>query len=281
MSRANITPPAPRQDDRDDDGLDIPEFLKICAERRKQAWREFDARRPSKPTPTIGRELSETERAYWASIEREKAARRAADEVRFKVMRAKAAAEKVERRAVEQAVQQQKREERRAPRALNSPIPGGTAAAWPAADKRRARRLRRRALRNRPNEELQMLQYVNGHRRAISGAGLAQLRRRMTPAERACLAADIVDGRVILQGLTTKAVAALVGVSVGYVDHALRLTPEQREQVRHGDRPLVSPRTYPPSDGGCMSDDMLVEVVRRVGIDRALHAMVVAEDTAA
>jgi hypothetical protein len=30
-----------------------------------------------------------------------------------------------------------------------------------------------------------------------------------------------------------------------------------------------------------MSDDMLVEVVRRVGIDRALHAMVVAEDTAA
>jgi len=126
-----------------------------------------------------------------------------------------------------------------------------------------------------------MLQYMNGHRRAISGASLAQLRRRMSAPERACLAADIVDGRVILQGLTVKAIAALVGVNMGYVDRALRLTPEQREQVRRGDRPLVAPQPYAPTDAGCMSDDMLVEVVRRVGIDRALHAMVVAEDTAA
>ena len=126
-----------------------------------------------------------------------------------------------------------------------------------------------------------MLQYTNGHRRAISGASLAQLRRRMSAPERACLGADIIDGRVILQGLTAKAIAALVGVSVGSVDRALRLTPEQREQVKRGDRPLVLPRAYAPTDAGCMSDDMLVEVVRRVGIDRALHAMVVAEDTAA
>jgi hypothetical protein len=126
-----------------------------------------------------------------------------------------------------------------------------------------------------------MLQYTNGHRRAISGASLAQLRRYLSPAARACLAADIIDGRVILQGLTAKAVAALVGVSVGSVDRALRLTPQQRAEVCRGDRPLVTPRTYAPTDAGCMSDDMLVEVVRRVGIDRALHAMVVAEDTAA
>ena len=65
-----------------------------------------------------------------------------------------------------------------------------------------------------------MLQYSNGSRRAISGAGLAQLRRRMSAAERACLAADIVDGRIVLQGLTVKAIAALVGVNVGYVDRA-------------------------------------------------------------
>jgi len=51
-----------------------------------------------------------------------------------------------------------------------------------------------------------MLHYTNGHRRAISGASLAQLRRRMSAAERACLAADIVDGRVVLQGLTVKAI---------------------------------------------------------------------------
>jgi hypothetical protein len=116
-----------------------------------------------------------------------------------------------------------------------------------------------------------MLQhYNNGHRRAISGAGLAQLRRRMSAAERACLAADIVDGRVVLQGLTVKAIAALVGVNQGYVDRALRLTPEQREQVRHGDRPLVSPRpcadfdalraaAAAPIDWEAIGDEMLVE----------------------
>src|SRR5262249_14543651 len=91
-----------------------------------------------------------------------------------------------------------------------------------------------------------MLQYTNGTRRAITGAGLAQLRRRMSAAERACLAADIIDGRVILQGLTAKAVAALAGVSVGSVDRALRLTPEHRAEVCRGDRPLVQPRARAP-----------------------------------
>jgi hypothetical protein len=125
-----------------------------------------------------------------------------------------------------------------------------------------------------------MLQYTNGHRRAISGAGLAQLRRRMSAAERACLAADIVDGRVVLQGLTVKAIAALVGVNVGYVDRALRLTPEQRAEVCRGDRPLVLPRTPAPAshiDWNAINDDDLVEAVRRIGIDRALAAAVEVE----
>src|SRR5262249_53874917 len=70
MPAANIIPPVDRQaDDRADDGLDIPEFLKISAERRKQAWLEFDARHPSKPIPTFGREMREVEHAYRASIE--------------------------------------------------------------------------------------------------------------------------------------------------------------------------------------------------------------------
>ena len=100
MSCANITPPAPRQDDRDDDGLDIPDFLKITAADRRLAWE----RNPSRPMPAFGREMSATERAYRASIEREKAAKRAADEVRFKAMRAKAATEKAERDSVKRAV---------------------------------------------------------------------------------------------------------------------------------------------------------------------------------
>ena len=125
-----------------------------------------------------------------------------------------------------------------------------------------------------------MLQYANGYRRAITGASLAQRRRRMSAAERACLAADIIDGRVILQGLTAKAIAALVGVNVGYVDRALRLTPEQRAEVCRGDRPLVLPRAPAPAshiDWNAINDDDLVEAVRRIGIDRALAAAVEAE----
>jgi len=116
-----------------------------------------------------------------------------------------------------------------------------------------------------------MLQYANAHRRAITGASLAQRRRRMSAAERACLAADIVDGRIVLQGLTVKAIAALVGVNVGYVDRALRLTPEQRAEVCRGDRPLAAPR--PP----CADFEALVEAIRRAGLDRTLEAAVEAE----
>jgi len=114
MSGANIITEANRQaDDKADDGLDIPDLLKISAERRKQAWREFDARHRSETPPVFGREMREVERAYRASIERDQAAKRASDEIRFKAMRAKAAAEKAERRTVKQAVEQQRRKERR------------------------------------------------------------------------------------------------------------------------------------------------------------------------
>ena len=113
MSRADITTQANRQADDHADGLDLPDFLKIPAADRRRAW----DRHPPKPMPAFGRELSSTERAYRASIERDRAAKRAADEVRFQAMRAKAAAEKAEHQAIEQAVQQQKREERRACRA--------------------------------------------------------------------------------------------------------------------------------------------------------------------
>src|SRR5262245_27797357 len=114
MFAANIISSAEQQDDRADDGLDIPAFLKISARRRKQAWLKFDARHPSKSTPAFSREMTETEHLYRASIERDKAAKRAADEVRFQAMRAKAAAEKAERQAVRQAVEHRNREQHRA-----------------------------------------------------------------------------------------------------------------------------------------------------------------------
>jgi len=125
--------------------------------------------------------------------------------------------------------------------------------------------------------------YTNGSRRAITGAGLAQLRRHMSAAERACLAADIVDGRVALQGLTVKAVAALVGVNGSYLARALRLNPEQRAEVRRGTRPLVAPRTAATAtdaravDWDKLDDATLVEAVRRIGLERTLDAAIAAD----
>jgi hypothetical protein len=101
----------------------------------------------------------------------------------------------------------------------------------------------------------------------------------MSAAERACVAADIVDGRVVLQGLTVKAIAALVGVNVGYVDRALRLAPEQRAEVSRGARPLPAQKhtNDRPINWNAVDDDVLVEAIRRIGIDRALNAAVAAE----
>jgi hypothetical protein len=60
-----------RMIDNNDDRLDIPEFLKISQEQRKQAWTEYDAR---KATPASNsRVISETERLYRESIERGRA----------------------------------------------------------------------------------------------------------------------------------------------------------------------------------------------------------------
>ena len=53
--------------------LDIPEFLTLSPAQRVAAWK----RQPPKPMPAFGHELSETEKLYLASIEREKAAKKA------------------------------------------------------------------------------------------------------------------------------------------------------------------------------------------------------------
>jgi hypothetical protein len=68
------------------------------------------------------------------------------------------------------------------------------------------------------------------------------LHKRASKAAKACDAADAADGRIIVQNLTLKLLAAAYGVSVGYVVHARRLTPEQRQAVRRGQRPLIPPQ---------------------------------------
>jgi len=118
-----------------------------------------------------------------------------------------------------------------------------------------------------------MVHYTNGGQRTISGAGLAQRQRRMSAAERACFAADVIDGKIMLAGLTVKSIAALIGVCPAYVHRALNLTPEQRIEVRCGYRPLVQPRCAPlPTEW-----DELVKELRLLGPDRTLDAAIEAE----
>jgi hypothetical protein len=121
--------------------------------------------------------------------------------------------------------------------------------------------------------------------RLLTGASLAQIIRRMSPPQRACLGADIADGRVVLRGLTIKSIATLVGAEQAYLFAALRCTPQQREEIRAGQRSLPIPRrrtrkSMPAFDWSSVNDDDLVEAVRRIGLDRALAAAVEAERTA-
>ena len=83
---------------------------------------------------------------------------------------------------------------------------------------------------------------------------------------------------------TIKSLAAISGASVSYIDAALHCTPEQREQVRRGERPLVLPKGTAPAssaptvfDWDTVGDDALVEAVRLIGIDRTIDAAVAAE----
>jgi hypothetical protein len=81
--------------------------------------------------------------------------------------------------------------------------------------------------------------------RVVSARG--QLHRQVSKATRACDAADLVDGIAVLGSITLRVAAAVEGVSVGSVARARRLTPEQRESVRRGKRPLVMPPSTLPA----------------------------------
>ena len=115
--------------------------------------------------------------------------------------------------------------------------------------------------------------------RSISGASLSQRLRRMNASQRAVLAADIIDGRLVVMGLTRKAVTALCSASQAYVAAALRTTPEQRKAIVRGERSLIRarPRAPAPIDWAKIDDTTLVEAVRRIGLERTLDAAIAAD----
>jgi hypothetical protein len=103
----------------------------------------------------------------------------------------------------------------------------------------------------------------------------------MSLPERAVLGAEILDGSAKLQDLTAKSVAALVGVSVASLGAAARATPEERERIKSGERPLIRPQPAlpapPVTDWHTIDDTALTDMVRAIGIDRTLDAAVAVE----
>jgi hypothetical protein len=69
---------------------------------------------------------------------------------------------------------------------------------------------------------------------------------RMSKSALAIIGADLLDGRRVLSHLTYGIAASAVKVSVLYLARARRLTPEQRQDVWNGRRPLFLPRPVAP-----------------------------------
>jgi hypothetical protein len=120
---------------------------------------------------------------------------------------------------------------------------------------------------------------ASGPTRCIGGASLAQRLRGMTPQQRAVLAADIIEGRVILLELTAKSVATLCGANLAYVALALACTAEERDRVRrgHGRLPARVQRPAAVVDWAVVGDQMLADAIKSMGMDRALEIAVAVE----
>ena len=114
---------------------------------------------------------------------------------------------------------------------------------------------------------------------------------RTSKAVKACDAADAVDGLTKLQNPTIRLAAVAYGISTTYVGHALQLTPEQRQAVRQGKRPLVLPRKprvptivpapLPAPPVTMSARERLQEIVHELGLDATLNLLAASERVAA
>lgn len=95
-----------------DDGLDVPAFLILSAAQRREGWE----RNPPKPMPMFGRVLTETERQYRASKDRDEAFRKSTTAYveRKRAFLESKESEREAEKAVKEAAAKAARENRRA-----------------------------------------------------------------------------------------------------------------------------------------------------------------------
>ena len=119
------------------------------------------------------------------------------------------------------------------------------------------------------------------------------LHMQASKSAKACDAADVLDGLAVVQNLTLRLTAAAYGVSIGSVARARRLTPEQRQAVRKGQRPLILPATSsappaPPVSAMPAAPPVIVgprerldEIVAEIGLSATLDLLAATEKVAA
>jgi hypothetical protein len=116
--------------------------------------------------------------------------------------------------------------------------------------------------------------------RSVKGRGLAC--RKLSKPGRALLGVDIIEGTTSITDLSHKQIAATVGVSLGYLNAALRLTAAEREAVRRGLRPLVEPRA-PAAQPAAQpaARERLAAIVDEIGVDATMALLAGNERVAA
>jgi hypothetical protein len=125
-------------------------------------------------------------------------------------------------------------------------------------------------------------------RRVLSGRSVAH--RHLDARQRACLAADWIDGRVVLQP-TIRQASELLGVSPTYIVTASRLSDKKRAAISSGQDctsfvallklPAKQPVLLKSVNGNDkVSDADLIELAKTNGPDRLLAAAVAAEAAA-
>jgi hypothetical protein len=118
--------------------------------------------------------------------------------------------------------------------------------------------------------------------REVTGRYLAH--NRLTPVERAFLAADIVTGRAKVVDHTATQVMEMAGTNATYMAAASKLSPSEGKLVEAGVRPLIEAKSAEPAKpagrfepllpGILMDDeDALAAIVRRIGVDQALDTI--------
>jgi hypothetical protein len=124
--------------------------------------------------------------------------------------------------------------------------------------------------------------------RTIVGAGLAN--RHLDKRQRACLAADVIDG-VVTFIPSQQQLAHIFGVSVPYIELARKLPIGKRTAILRGFDPvsfaeLMNPPRQLSLAGPVIpnmkviTDSDLEQMIRAVGLERALAAAVAVEHAA-